>query len=633
MIKSISNAFGVDLCISRLFTVALVTLLLFAIAPVSKAQFSSQLQGEVTDTTGAAVEGAQIEVMQIDTGVKWTQTTDSGGNFRFSSLAPGEYKVNVHSTGFGPKEVAITLTTAETRSLKVELSVASVKQQVDVTAEAPATLDTADSRLQLTLDSKEFHALPLPGENFAGLTAYAPGVEGLGVTVGTNPTANSSGLPSQIPDNFATELPVDASANGRSLLSNMFIVDGLDVTSNITGGTSNLSPNPDSVQEFTIQTNTFSVQYGRSGSIIAASTTKSGTDTFHGSFSDFFTNQHLWARSEFTGPSYAPFKSNNMSGTIGGPIIPHHHSFFFFAIEPLRSTFSTGNQSYTFEDPQFVQWAVQNFPGTVGTQLLQKYPIKPTSSSSVAQTANDVFPGLCGTAATSNIPCSLPMVDSGTYSASPYRNGLQWNVRVDQYWSKDRLYGNFYRMVHDDQSPSIRTDMDSTNHYDTNSFQTNETHTFNSNILNEAVFGYLRVQGIASQTGPFSVPVINVVGQSSGLGVGFAQGNFIQHNYRWRDVLTAIHGTHSIKVGYEGWHGDDQALFGPAFAQPSFTFNNLLDLAQDNPYNETNLSDDPLTGLPTKGQILLRRDHEWRFCRRHLEGYAGLDADPGASLG
>ena len=78
-------------------------------------------------------------------------------------------------------------------------------------------------------------------------------------------SANSSGLPSQIPDNFATELPVDASANGRSLLSNMFIVDGLDVTSNITGGTANLCPNPDSIQEFTIQTNTFSVQYGRSG--------------------------------------------------------------------------------------------------------------------------------------------------------------------------------------------------------------------------------------------------------------------------------------------------------------------------------------------------------------------------------
>lgn len=565
------------------------------------AQFSSQLQGEVSDSTGATVASAQIELVQVETGVQRSASADENGNFRFSSLAPGDYKLTVSAKGFTSKEVSLTITTGETRSLTIQLSIASVSEQIDVTAQAP-TLDTADSRLQMTLDSKEFHALPLPGENYAGLTAYAPGVEGLGVTVGTNPTANSSGLPSQIPDNFATELPVDASANGRSLLSNMFVVDGLDITSNITGGTANLSPNPDSIQEFTVQTNTFSVEYGRSGSIIATSTTKSGTDTFHGSISDSFTNQDLWARTEFTGPSYAPFKSNNISGTIGGPIIPHHHSFFFFAIEPLRSTFSTGNQSYTFEDPAFVQWAAQNFPNSLGTELLQKYPIKKTSNQSVSQTANDIFPGLCGTPATANIPCDLPMVDNGGYNASPFRNGLQWNVRIDQYWEKDRLYGNFYRMTHDDQTPSIRTDMDTTNHYDSNSLQTNYTHTFNAHLLNEAMFGYLRVQGISSQTGPFSVPVISVVGQSAGIGVGFAQGNFIQHNFRWRDVLTAVHGNHSIKVGYEGWHGDDQALFGPAYGQPSFTFNNLLDLAEDQPYNETNLSYDPLTGQPTKGQ-------------------------------
>ncbi len=112
------------------------------------------------------------------------------------------------------------------------------------------------------------------------------------------------------------------------------------------------------------------MQYGRSGSIIAASTTKSGTDQYHGSASDFFTNQHLWARTPFTGPQYAPFKSNNLSGTVGGPIIPHHHSYFFFSIEPLRSTFSTGNQAYSFEDPQFVQYAAANFAGSLGTQLL-----------------------------------------------------------------------------------------------------------------------------------------------------------------------------------------------------------------------------------------------------------------------
>ncbi len=602
---------------------AVCALLLLVLAPFSRAQFSSQLQGDVTDTTGAVVGAAQVEIVQIDTGVKRTQTTDAGGNFRFSSLAPGDYRVQVQAGGLGPKELTVTLTTAETRNLSIQLNVASVKQEVEVSSQAP-TLDTADSRQQLTLESKEFHALPLPGENFAGLTVYAPGVEGLGVTVGTNPSANSSGLPSQIPDNFATELPVDASANGRSLLSNMFVVDGLDVTSNITGGTANLSPNPDSIQEFSIQTNTFSVQYGRSGSIIATSTTKSGTEGFHGSFSDFFTNQHLWARTEFTGASYAPFKSNNMSGSFGGPIIPHHHSYFFFAIEPLRSTFSTGNQSYTFEDPQFVQWAGQNFPNTVGTKLLQQYPIKATSGSSVSQTAQDVFGNACGTPATANIPCNLPMVDSGGYGASPYRNGLQWNVRIDQYWDKDRLYGNYYRMTHNDQSPSIRTDMDSTSHYDTHSLQINETHTFNPHLLNEAMFGLLRVEGIASQVGPFSVPVIGVAGQSAGLGVGFAQGDFIQHNYRWRDVLTLIHGTHSLKVGYEGWHGDDQALFGPAFSQPNFSFNNLLDLVSDNPYSESNLSYDPLTGNPAKGQYFYAATTHGAFIEDTWKAKRGL---------
>jgi Carboxypeptidase regulatory-like domain len=579
---------------------------LFVTLAVSSAvgQFSSSVQGNVVDPSGAAVAGAKVDITSVDTAITTHETSDAGGNFRFSSLAPGQYRVSITANGFSTQTVPFALTTGETRSLPVTLRLAGSQQTVDVTTQAPV-LDTADSRLQLTIESQELHALPLPGENFAGLTALAPGVEGLGVAVGTNPTANSSGLPSQIPDNFATELPVDASANGRSLLSNMFIVDGLDVTSNITGGTANLSPNPDSIQEFTIQTNTFSVQYGRSGSIIAASTTKSGTDTFHGSASDFFTNQHLWADTPFTGPAgYAPFKSNNLSGTVGGPIIPHHHSYFFFSIEPLRSTFSTGSQSFTFEDPQFVQFAEANFPGSLGTQLLQKYPIKPTSSSSVASTANDIFPGTCGTPDAGNIPCSLPMIDNGTYSASPYRNGLQFNTRVDQYFGQDRLYGNYYRMVHNDQAPSIRTDMDSTAHYDTNSLQINETHTFSPAILNEAMFGFIRVQGIASETGPFSVPVINVDGQGTGLGVGFAEGNFIQHNYRWRDVLTLVRGNHSLKVGYEGWHGDDVALFGPAYSHPTFDFNNLLDLVQDSPHDESSLAYNPLTGQPTKGQYV-----------------------------
>jgi hypothetical protein len=579
----------------------LVTLTLFLFSPAAQAQFSSSVLGVVTDPSAATVAGASVSIVSQDTGVSVVQKTDANGNFRFSSLAPGPYQLEITAQGFNPSTIPLTLTTNETKDLPVKLAISGEQRSVLVTAQAPA-LDTADSRLQLTLESNEIHAIPLPGDNFMGLTTLAPGVEGLGVTVGTNPTANSSGLPSQVPDNFATELPVDASANGRSILSNMFVVDGLDVTSNITGGTTNLSPNPDSIQEFTIQTNTFGVEYGRSGSIIATSTTKSGTERWHGSASDTFTNQDLWSRTEFSGPTINGFKSNNLSGTIGGPIIPHHQSYFFFAIEPLRSTFSTGNQLYTFEDPQFVQWAGQNYPNTLGTTLLQKYPVKATQNATVAATANDIFPGLCGTPAASNIPCALAMVDSGTYNASPYRNALQFNARIDQYFGKDRLYGNYYRMTHNDQTPSIRTDMQTTNRFDTNSLQVNETHTFTPKILNEGMFGFLKVEGYNNLSGPFSVPQISITGQSSNIGVGFADGGFVQDNYRWRDVLTAVHGRHEFKVGYEGWHGDDLAYFATSYSNPSFTFNNLLDLVQDSPYTEANLSYNPLTGSPAPGQ-------------------------------
>ena len=116
------------------------------------------------------------------------------------------------------------------------------------------------------------------------------------------------------------------------------------------------------------------------------------------------------------------------------------------------------------------------------------------------------------------------------------------------------------------------------------------------------MFGFLKVLGYNNQSAPFSVPQITITGQSAGLGTGFADGGFVQHNYRWRDVLSAVRGRHEFKVGYEGWHGDDLAYFATAYSNPSFTFNNLLNLVQDSPYNETSLSYNPLTGSPQLGQ-------------------------------
>ncbi|HEX4170556.1 MAG TPA: hypothetical protein VHZ55_34260 [Bryobacteraceae bacterium] len=137
------------------------------------------------------------------------------------------------------------------------LKIAASATEVDVTG-APPVIDTADSRNQQTLENATLQSLPLQGRNLVSLVTLAPGVVGHGTAGGT------IGSPT---DNFNMETGVDASANGRSSNGNMYIVDGLDVTSNIRPGELNLVPNTDAIQETTIQVNTFDVDDGRASSI------------------------------------------------------------------------------------------------------------------------------------------------------------------------------------------------------------------------------------------------------------------------------------------------------------------------------------------------------------------------------
>lgn len=552
------------------------------------AQFSASIQGTVQDPAGAVVPNAKVQLKNSQTGVVNDSVSDNEGNYRFVSLPPGSYTITVEASGFNTSTVTFTLETSQNLNVPVAMKVASAASTVEVTGEVPV-LNTAESRNQMTLETRALSDLPLAGRNMITLVTLAPGVIGKGTISGGSP---GSGV-----DNYSTELQVDASANGAGSVGNMYVVDGLDVTSAIRPGVLNLTPNPDSVQEASIQTNTFTVEYGRASSVQMAMTTKSGSEQFHGTASDYFTNQKLWAGTEFV-HNYAPYHSNNISATIGGPIIPHHQFFFFFAIEPLRASTSTGNSTQTYEDPQFAAWAKQNFPNTLGTKILTSYPASNATTTGVARTANDIFPGTCGTSATFNLPCSMPLIDSGIFNGTNYRNGNQFNVRADKYFKNDRIYGNAYRTVLDTGGPAIRPAFAATNHFILNAYQFSETHTFSPTTVNEANFGYMRDEGIQPQTGLFSVPLINVAGQGQGFGNGFALGDFIQHNYHWRDVLSHIRGSHTLKFGYEGWFGDDVENFQGPHAQPTFNFNNLLDLVQDKPFTETGVAYNPISGKP-----------------------------------
>jgi hypothetical protein len=567
-----------------------IVLILLLVLPAAHAQFTAAVQGSVQDGSGASVPNATITLTNLDNQISQKTTSDASGVFRFASLSPGRYSVSAAASGFSAVRTEVVVSTAETRNVPFTMSMGPVTSNVTVTSQAPL-LDTADSRNQQTLDETALQNLPLASRNPTALLTLTPGVTGLGASTATN---------------FNPENYVDASANGRGQNGNMYIVDGLDVTSSIRPGVVNLTPNVDSLAETVVQTNTYTVDYGRASSLQTVMSTRAGTDQYHGYASEYYTYQGLQARGEFGVPQpqkLAPYHTNNMSFGVGGPVIPHRKFFFFVSYEPYLSLTSNGSSLQTYEDPAFVSFAQRAQPNSPEVQLLTKYPAANATFRNVFQIAEQAFGAQnlaantgCGTPSTDNIPCSTPVFDQGNFNSSSYNNSKQYSIRIDKYFTKDRVYGLFYRDTINTGGPSVRPAFNTTNNYYTFSLQGNETHTFSPSTLNEAFMGYNRIEGFAPSSGLFTVPIVSVTGLGVGFGDGFALGDYIQHSYHWRDVLTHIHGSHSITAGYEGWHGDDLAYFAGAYGQPTLNYTNMIDLINNAPYSESGLAYDITTG-------------------------------------
>jgi hypothetical protein len=252
---------------------SLCPLFLLLTAPLF-AQFTASIQGVVLDQSGAGVAKASMQLVNTATNVTKVASTDVSGNYRFVSLAPGNYKISVEAPGFSRAEATVTLLTEQNLNVPISLKVGSASESVVVTTQAPI-VDTADSRTQMTLENEGVAELPIVGRNLVTLVTMAPGVSGLGTS--------ASGSPASGVDNYSTEEQVDASANGQGQNNNQYVVDGLDVTSGIRQGVLNLTPQPESIQETSVQVNTFSVEHSRAAGLQTIFTTRSGTDQFHGS--------------------------------------------------------------------------------------------------------------------------------------------------------------------------------------------------------------------------------------------------------------------------------------------------------------------------------------------------------------
>ncbi|MGA7294384.1 MAG: TonB-dependent receptor [Terriglobales bacterium] len=559
-------------------------------------QYSGNVQGVVTDPSGAAITNATVHLSNVDTGIEQNTTTSTAGTYRFSSLQPGNYVLSVEAANFRKVESKFTLSSSQTKGINLTLPLASTQQSITVEVTPPA-VDTDDSRLETTLSSTTVRDLPEANRNLWDVLAVAPGVVGTG-------TRAAGESPGGFADNFGTQTP-QISANGRSYTGNLVMVDGMNVTSPVQNGNIILAPIPDAVQEASLQTNSWDGEDNLGSSILIQVTTKSGTNKFHGTGSLFFTNQDLEATPDFgSAGSYLPFARKDLVGTLGGPI-RKDKTFFFADFEKLWSTTSASTSTagglQTFEDPAFVTWATQNFPNNIGTQVLTGWQPKymvPNGTVIDAQTAFGA--NNCGPGSPTGIPCTLNVIDEGTFAASPYYNALQYNFRLDQYFTQnDRLYLSYYNDSFDQQQLSPRVGLQALDIMRNRYGQIDFTHTFNSKLLWESSFAFASVGGANGQDANLKVPAISVNGVSEGFNVagGFGPGEYRGPMYNWRSVLSWVHGPHTLKFGYDGAKGIEHGDFTPDYVRPSFVFDNLLTLVQDSPYSE-GMNYNPLTGGP-----------------------------------
>jgi len=309
---------------------ARVTLLvLFLIAGMSSlhAQFDAgAVLGTIKDPSGSNIPAATVQLLNLSKGVKVVRLTDGNGDYEFDSVQAGEYTLTVSAPGFSTSTTdPFTVTVGARQRVGLTLKLGSNSESVTVSG-AASQLETETSDRGETVQTAEAVTLPLNGRSYADLSVLVPGVrKSLLGTVASNP-------------------PRDASynANGLTSQSNNFELDGIDNNAyqEANQGYSNeaVIPSPDAIQEFKVQTDNYSAEYGRAGGAIVNATTRSGSNSFHGGVYDYLRNTNLNAFGPFIGTGVKPtLVQNQFGGTFGGPIL-RDKAFFFVDYEGLRSS-------------------------------------------------------------------------------------------------------------------------------------------------------------------------------------------------------------------------------------------------------------------------------------------------------
>ena len=537
------------------------------------AQYTTSTLGiTVTDPSGAAVSDATLTVRNLDTGLQKLSASNNAGTFTFTALPVGKYEVIVEKTGFTKfVQTGITLTVDQPVNIPVRLQVGSVQEQVTVTGDAEL-VNTESGTVGQLINQKKIVDLPLDGREPQSLLFLAAGTVN---ETGTYCLVNCQGgvYPGE----------QDANVNGAGPRGVNYEMDGGG--HNDTYLNANLPfPNPDAMQEFNVETDNLSAQYGIGAGAVVNMVTKSGTNEIHGDVFEFVRNGDFNARNFFA-PTQDTLKRNQYGGAIGGPILKN--KLFYFGTYQ-----GTKIRSAAQGNVEFVPTAAERTGDFSGSGITVKNPVTGVPYQ------GDMIPASQISAPAqyflNHIP--LPNGPNGQLTfagANIVQNDDQYLLKMNWIAGKNQLNGSWF-WTRFDEPPDIAIGSQNIVAADGNGNQVtvknlalNDTYSFSPRVLSNTWFSWTSQTGGSLSGAPFGFPAagIQIAAPTPPEIAMYVNGYFSVNtnhlgvfnrgDYSFREDLTLERGAHELHFGGEALHISN-TLVNTYNMSGNFTFGSAL---------------------------------------------------------
>lgn len=553
-------------------------LLLVCSLPLFAQVDTGGISGVVTDRTGAVIPGAGIRIVQLNTNLETNLQTNEAGFYSAPALRPGNYEVQASKDGFRPqKSQPIDLRVQDRVVMNFQLELGATSSEITVSA-APPLLESETSSLGQVIEDKSIADLPLNGRNFIQLAILG---------AGTSPAQRTAER-----DTFI--------ANGARGVQNSYLLDGIDNRNRIMGYDKSsaqiVQPVIDAIQEFKVQTSTFSAEFGQAAGGVVNVSMKSGTNELHGALFEFFRNSELDATPYFQSSGSKPaFLQNQFGATLGGPIVKNR-TFFFGSWQSSREI-NAAPQIGTVPTAGLRQGV---FPSRVNDPSNNKQPfpnntIPASLWDPVSAKLFELYP----------LPNRPGTVQNFSYNPKERVSSDNYNIKIDHHFGeKDYIFGrisqgwghNFLPATLPEpanQPPNI--------YLYPRQVMVSETHTFTPNLVNEFRIGQVFTRNSQDIDGPrlneqygikgtlpeprikglpqFSVTGFSTLGTTgpgdvpiAASGSGNAPVDKSGKVWQLLDNLSWVHGRHTAKFGVD-LQRITMFVYATNNARPNFTFN------------------------------------------------------------